>query len=154
MLLRRYGNAAAALKALPGLAAKNTHGRVLRLANIEDIEAEFEAAERCGARFIAQCEDDYPWLLREIDTAPPMIAIRGNPSVFMRPTVAIVGSRNASAAGLAFTERLARGLAEAGYVVVSGLARGIDARAHRATAEAGTVAVLAGGHDRNLSGRS
>ncbi|WP_020175807.1 DNA-processing protein DprA [Methyloferula stellata] len=148
MLLKRHGNAAAALKALPSLAAKNANGRVLRLANVEDIEAEFEAAERCGARFIGWSEPDYPWLLREIDSAPPMIAIRGNPSVFARPTAAIVGSRNASAAGLAFTERLARGLAEAGYVVVSGLARGIDARAHRATTESGTIAVLAGGHDK------
>jgi DNA processing protein len=148
MLLTRYGHAAAALKALPSLAKKNANGRVLRLANIEDIEAEFEAADRCGARFFGWSEPDYPWLLREIDSPPPMIAVRGNPSVFTRPTVAIVGSRNASAAGLAFTERLARGLAEAGYVVVSGLARGIDARAHRATAEAGTIAVLAGGHDK------
>jgi DNA processing protein len=148
MLLRRYGDATAALKALPGLAARNANGRVLRLANAEDIEAEFEAAARCGARFIGWSEPDYPWLLREIDTAPPMIAVRGNLSVFTRPCVAIVGSRNASAAGLAFTERLARGLGEAGYVVVSGLARGIDARAHRATAESGTMAVLAGGHDK------
>jgi DNA processing protein len=148
MLLRRYGGASAALKALPDLAKKNANGRVLRLAAIADIEAEFEAADRCGARFIGWSEPDYPWLLREIDSAPPMIAIRGNPIIFTRPSAAIVGSRNASAAGLAFTERLARGLAEAGYVVVSGLARGIDARAHRATIEAGTIAVLAGGHDR------
>ncbi len=148
MLLRVHGDAAAALKALPELAKRNANGRVLRLANVEDIEAEFEAAERCGARFIGWSEPDYPWLLREIDGAPPIIAIRGNLSVFTRPTVAIIGSRNASAAGLAFTERLARGLAEAGYAVVSGLARGIDARAHRATAETGTIAVLAGGHDK------
>jgi DNA processing protein len=148
MLLRRYGDAAGALKALPGLAARNASGRALRLANTEDIEAEFEAATRCDARFVAVCEPDYPWLLREIDSAPPIIAIRGNPAVFSRSSVAIVGSRNASAAGLAFTERLARGLAEAGYAVVSGLARGIDARAHRATLESGTIAVLAGGHDR------
>ncbi len=148
MLLQRHGTAAAALAALPGIAARNAGGRALRLANEADVEAEFEAASACGARFIARCEPDYPWLLSEIDSAPPMIALRGNASIFARPCVAIVGSRNASAAGLAFTERLARALAEAGYVVVSGLARGIDARAHRTTAASGTLAVLAGGHDR------
>jgi DNA processing protein len=148
MLLRRHGNAAKALEALPGLTARTPHGRALRIANTEEIEAEFEAAERCGARFIGWSEPEYPWLLREIDAPPPMIAIRGNLPVFTRPCIAIVGSRNASAAGLAFTERLARALAEANYVVVSGLARGIDARAHRATAETGTIAVLAGGHDK------
>ncbi len=74
--------------------------------------------------------------------------MRGSAEVLRRPTVAIVGSRNASAAGLTFTERLARDLGSAGYVVVSGLARGIDARAHQAALATGTVAVLAGGHDR------
>jgi DNA processing protein len=148
MLLRRYGSAAGALKALPGLAARNASGRVLKLAAIEDIDAEFDAAARCHAKFVARCEPDYPWLLREIDSAPPVIAMRGNPAIFKRSSVAIIGSRNASAAGLAFSERLARGLAEAGYAVVSGLARGIDARAHRATIESGTIAVLAGGHDK------
>jgi DNA processing protein len=148
MLLHRHGNAANALEALPALAARNASGRALHLASAEDVEAEFEVAARCNARFIARCEPDYPWLLREIDSAPPVIAVRGNTSVFARSSVAIIGSRNASAAGLAFTERLARGVAEAGYVVVSGLARGIDARAHRATAETGTIAVLAGGHDK------
>jgi DNA processing protein len=148
MLLQRYGSAASALKALPAIAARNASGRVLRLAAAEDIEAEFESAAKFNARFIARCEPDYPWLLREIDSAPPVIAIRGNMAVFARSSVALIGSRNASAAGLAFTERLARGLAEAGYAVVSGLARGIDARAHRATIESGTIAVLAGGHDK------
>ena len=62
--------------------------------------------------------------------------------------VAMVGSRNASAAGAKFAERIARELGEAGFVVVSGLARGIDAAAHRASLATGTVAVLAGGHDR------
>jgi DNA processing protein len=147
-LLKRHGSAAKALEALPALAAKSTGKRVLRLAEVKDVEAEFEAAERCGARFIGWDEPDYPWLLRQIDSAPPIIAIRGNLPVFSRATVAIIGSRNASAAGLAFTEQLSRGLAEAGFVVVSGLARGIDARAHRATSETGTVAVLAGGHDK------
>ena len=83
-----------------------------------------------------------------IDDAPPLIAVRGNAAVLAMPLVAIVGSRNASAAGVKITERLTRGLCEAGFGTASGLARGIDAAAHRASAATDTVAVLAGGHDR------
>jgi DNA processing protein len=82
-----------------------------------------------------------------IDDAPPLISVRGNPDVLARPQIAIVGSRNASAAGLKFAERMARALGAAGFAVVSGLARGIDAAAHRASLQTGTIAVLAGGHD-------
>jgi DNA processing protein len=77
-----------------------------------------------------------------------MLAIRGIRDVLMRPMIAIVGSRNASAAGLKFASMLARDLADAGFVIASGLARGIDQAAHRASIEGGTVAVLAGGQDR------
>jgi hypothetical protein len=93
-------------------------------------------------------EPDYPKTLQAIDTAPPLIALRGSADLLARPSVAIVGSRNASASGLTFAERLSRQLGEAGYVVVSGLARGVDTKAHKATLETGTVAVLAGGQDR------
>ncbi|TXN60055.1 DNA-protecting protein DprA, partial [Methylobacterium sp. WL18] len=86
--------------------------------------------------------------LQATDAAPPLIALRGDPRILARPAIAIVGSRNASTAGLAFTERLARGLGESGLAVVSGLARGIDARAHKASLHTGTVAVMAGGQDR------
>jgi DNA processing protein len=82
-----------------------------------------------------------------IDDAPPLLAVRGNPAALRLPAVALVGARNASAAGLRFAERLARDLGAAGLTVVSGLARGIDAAAHRASLATGTVAVLAGGHD-------
>jgi DNA protecting protein DprA len=90
-------------------------------------------------------EPDYPSTLQAIDSAPPLLAIRGEAKALARPMVAIVGSRNASAAGLTFTERLSRAVGEAGYTIVSGLARGIDTRAHRAAIATGTVAVLAGG---------
>jgi DNA processing protein len=66
----------------------------------------------------------------------------------MRPIIAIVGSRNASGAGLKFAQKLAHDRGEAGFVVISGLAHGIDQAAHRASVSSGTVAVLAGGHDR------
>jgi DNA processing protein len=144
-LINRYGSARAALAALPSLVVQ---GRQVRIASEEEIAREMEAAAHCGARFIAIGEPDYPALLRRIDGAPPIIALRGDPKIFAKPAVAIVGARNASAAGLAFAERLARGLAQAGFAIISGLARGIDIRAHLATAESGTVAVLAGGHDK------
>jgi DNA processing protein len=82
-----------------------------------------------------------------IDDAPPLIGVRGKFDVFARPQIAIVGSRNASGAGVKFADRMARDLGAAGFAVVSGLARGIDAAAHRASLQTGTIAVLAGGHD-------
>ena len=83
-----------------------------------------------------------------IDDAPPLLTIRGSLTALARPMVAIVGSRNASGAGLKFTQMIAREVGEAGFAVVSGLARGIDAAAHSASLATGTVAVLAGGQDR------
>lgn len=145
LLLKRHGSPAAALEALPALAAKGLLGRPIRIATIEETEEEIAAAQAVGVRFIAICEPDYPDLLRQIASAPPMIAVRGNPACLKRSKVAIVGARNASAAGLALAARLARGIARAGYVIVSGFARGIDARAHQTALETGTIAVLAGG---------
>ncbi|MEW6436978.1 MAG: DNA-processing protein DprA [Pseudomonadota bacterium] len=144
-LTNRYGGAGAALAALPRLMPR---GRPAKIAPVEDIEREFEAAARRGAVFAALGEADYPVRLSRIDAAPPLIALCGHLPALQRSTVAIVGSRNASAAGLAFAERLTRGLAEAGFVIVSGLARGIDVRAHKTSRDSGTVAVLAGGLDR------
>jgi DNA processing protein len=144
-LINRYGGARAALAALPQIAPR---GRRSKIAPVEEIEREFEAARRLGSRFVAIGEAEYPAHLAHIDSAPPLVAVRGHLPIFQRPAVAIVGSRNASAAGLAFAERLTRGLAEAGFAIVSGLARGIDLRAHQTSRETGTVAVLAGGLDR------
>jgi DNA processing protein len=146
-LVNKFGGASAALEALPDLARKS--GRLLlKVATRAEAEKEMAAAARLGVRFVAMGEPEYPKTLQAIDTAPPLIAVRGSTDVLSRPCVAIVGSRNASAAGLTFAERLSRQLGEAGYVVASGLARGIDTRAHRATLETGTIAVMAGGHDR------
>ena len=93
-------------------------------------------------------EADYPPALRAIDAPPPLLAMRGDARVLARPMVAVVGARNASGAGLAFADKLVRGLAEAGFAIASGLARGVDQCAHRASLNTGTVAVLAGGLDR------
>ncbi|WP_424362549.1 DNA-processing protein DprA [Methylocystis parvus] len=147
-LINRYGGARAALEALPGLAAKSLRGRTIRIAPREEILREIERAAAMGVRFVATGDPDYPPLLREIPDAPPILSIRGVAQTARRDGVALVGSRNASAAGLAFAERISRSFARADYVVVSGLARGIDAVAHRATLETGTIAVLAGGQAR------
>lgn len=144
-LLNRFGGAAAALEALPELARQA--GRSLKICSRAEVEREFETLQRRGARLIALGEPDYPLPLQAIDSAPPLLAVEGAPAVLNRPCVAIVGSRNASAAGLKLTAVLARELGEAGFVVVSGLARGIDTAAHEASLESGTVAVLAGGLD-------
>jgi DNA processing protein len=145
-LINKFGGASAALEALPGL-AKRGRGAIA-VATRAEAEKEIARAERLGARFVAMGEPDYPKALQAVDSAPPLIAVRGSVEVLSKPAIAMVGSRNASASGLAFTERLSRQLGDAGFVIVSGLARGVDTRAHRATLATGTVAVLAGGHER------
>ncbi len=147
-LVNRFGGAAAALEALPGLAAKSLRGKEIRLASRDEAMREIDAAHAMGVRFAATGDPDYPPLLREIHDAPPLLSLRGVAAMTRRDGVALVGSRNASAAGLAFAERMARSLARENFVIVSGLARGIDAIAHRATLETGTIAVLAGGQAR------
>ena len=102
--------------------------------------------KRLGATLLAMGEQGYPPRLQQIDDAPPLIAASGDQAALMRDMVAIVGSRNASGAGQKFAQVLARDLGEAGFVIISGLARGIDQAAHRASLATGTAAVLAGGH--------
>jgi DNA processing protein len=147
-LINNCGSASGALDALPDLARRGGASKPIRIASVEKVERELAAARRVGVRFIALGEPEYPPALRQIDSAPPIIALRGREEALQQPAVAIVGSRNASAAGLTFTERLAHGLGGAGYVIVSGLARGVDQRAHIASIETGTIAVLAGGHGK------
>jgi DNA processing protein len=143
-LVNRFGGASAALAALPDLA--RGAGRPVALPPVAEIERELEQARRLGVRFIAMGEAAYPAPLAASQTAPPILAVRGRLDALTRPMVALVGSRNASGLGLKFTETLARELGEAGFVIVSGLARGVDTAAHRASLRTGTVAVLAGGH--------
>lgn len=148
ILLNHYGGAGAALAALPDLARRGGAMRAVRICPLEEAEREFAASTRYGVALVALGEPEYPRRLQAIDDAPPLLGVRGNHNVLAAPMVAMVGARNASAAGAKMAERLARELGEAGFVVVSGLARGIDAAAHRASLATGTIAVLAGGHDR------
>src|SRR5580692_1096965 len=146
-LVNHFGSARAALERLPELARRGGASRPGRICSEEDAAAEFSMSKQLGVHLVAPGEDGYPPRLAVLDDAPPLLGVRGLRDVLMRPVIAIVGSRNASGAGQKFAGLLARDLGEAGFVIASGLARGIDQAAHRASFEAGTIAVLAGGHD-------
>jgi len=147
-LVNHFGSARTALGRLPDLARRGGADRPGRICSEEDAHAEFEACRKLGDALVAPGEACYPPRLAELDDAPPLLGVRGVPEVLMRPVIAIVGSRNASGAGLKFASVLAHELSEAGFIIASGLARGIDQAAHRASIAGGTVAVLAGGHDK------
>jgi DNA processing protein len=147
-LINHYGGARSALAALPSLARRGGADLAMKICSQAEAEREMEAANKLGVDFVALGEAAYPARLQMIDDAPPLIAVRGHAAVLTLPMVAVVGSRNASGAGLKFTQQIARELGQAGFAVTSGLARGIDAAAHHASLATGTVAVLAGGHDR------
>lgn len=146
-LLRRFGRATAALEALPDLARRGGRRAAIRIASRAEAEREIAELARLGARLLAICEPDYPPLLAQIDDAPPLISARGHASLAARPVVAMVGARNASAAGVRLAREMAAQLGSAGVVVASGLARGIDTAAHRGALASGTIAVVAGGID-------
>ncbi|MNU54777.1 hypothetical protein D3C71_438360 [compost metagenome] len=147
-LINHCGSAENALAMLPELSRRGGATRSLRISSIEDAERELEVASRHGACFVGIGEPDYPPALRHIDGAPPLVAIKGDLTSATRPSVGIVGSRNASVVGAKFAAMIARRCGQNGYVITSGLARGIDTAAHRASVETGTIAVLAGGLDR------
>jgi DNA processing protein len=146
-LIARFGGAAAAIAELPRLAARGGKVKAAEAPSIADIMRDVERTQRLGARYVAACEPDYPAALSAIDDAPPVIAAGRDLSLFERPSVAIVGARNASLNGRRIAAKLAQDLSEAGFVIVSGLARGIDTEAHKGSLEHGTIAVIAGGLD-------
>jgi DNA processing protein len=145
-LIERFGTATKALAALPGLAGR-AGSKAPRLPSDAEIAAELEAGEASGARLICNCEPGFPERLFATDPPPPLIWALGRAELLGQPSVAIVGARIASAAGQRFARALAQDLGEAGYVVVSGMARGVDAAAHEGSLASGSVAVLAGGVD-------
>jgi DNA processing protein len=147
-LLNHCGGARAALERLPELARRGGASGAPRIFPRAEAEREIRAAQALGIDFVALGERAYPSRLQMIDDAPPLLAVRGQRTALAPPLVAIVGARNASGAGVKFAERIARELGEAGFAIASGLARGIDGAAHQASLTTGTIAVLAGGHDR------
>jgi len=143
-LLARFGTAAAALDALPDLASR---GRgPYRPASADGIEREVAAVRKAGARYLFHDQPDYPALLAELDSAPPILTCRGRLALASQPCAALVGARNASAAAVKLARDFAGGLADAGFTVVSGLARGIDGAAHEG-AFPQTIGVIASGID-------
>ena len=147
-LINHFGSAETAIEALPELSRRGGSTRSIRIATVGEAEREIDTATRFGARFIGIGEPDYPAALRQIDAAPPLIAAKGDLEVASLPAVGIVGSRNASISGAKFAAMMAGEIGRAGYTIVSGLARGIDASAHRASLDTGTIAAMAGGLDQ------
>jgi DNA processing protein len=119
----------------------------LRTPSDAEAAAELEALAAIGGRMIAALEPDFPSGLAALDPPPPVISVLGDMAILQRDMVAVVGARNASALGAKFAPRLANDLGQAGLIIVSGLARGIDSAAHSGALESGTVAVVAGGID-------
>jgi DNA processing protein len=146
-LIRRFGSAAAALAALPDLARRGGRAGPPRIPGVDEAAREIAAGEALGARLLIAAEPAYPALLAAVDPPPPLIWALGEAAILQRPCVAIVGARIASAAGQRFARTLAHDLGQAGFVVVSGLARGVDRAAHDGALATGTAAVLAGGPD-------
>ena len=136
-LLARYGSAVEALAA---------HGSIR--ADLEGAQREIEAARKIGAQLLTAADQGFPEALSHLSPPPPVITVRGNAGLFVRPAIALVGARDASAAGRKIARQLAKSLGEAGLVTVSGMARGIDGEVHAASLETGTIAVLAGGVDQ------
>lgn len=148
-LLARFGAARAAIEALPDLAGRA--GKPYAATPPERIHDEIAAVRKAGARYLFHDSPDYPPLLAAIEGAPPVLTVRGHAAWAQRPCVAVVGARNASAGAVKLARDFAHGLAEAGFTVVSGLARGIDGAAHEGALGAGeggsTIGVIASGID-------
>jgi DNA processing protein len=145
-LINHFGGAEAALAALPELSRRGGRARI-RICPRDEAEAELAAAEAIGAQPLFTIEPGYPPALAAIEAPPPLLYVKGNAGHLVRPMVAIVGARNGSAAGQKLARHFSARLGAAGFVIASGLARGIDGAAHEAALERGTVAVLAGGVD-------
>ncbi|SHM04144.1 DNA-processing protein DprA [Roseibium suaedae] len=145
-LINHFGSAEAALAQLPALSRRGGK-QAIRVCPLHDAMEEYEAMQRMGARLVALGEPGYPPHLRHIDGPPPLLSVTGANALSQPRAVAVVGARNASLAGRKMAHLMAEDLSRRGYVIVSGLARGIDAAAHGASLKGGTVAVMAGGVD-------
>lgn len=146
-LITQFGSAREALTALPDLARRGGRRGKFTAASQSAAEDEIAATDKLGAVYIAACEPAYPPRLAACDAPPPLICVKGNIHLLRQPAIAIVGARNASAAGIRHANDLAHDLGGRDLQVVSGLARGVDTSAHNGAIETGTWAVLAGGID-------
>ena len=146
-LLQRFGSAAAALEELPRAAERGGRRRPIAVGTRSAAERELAALAKVGGRLIAWGEPEYPAALAALEDAPPLISVKGDVTLLERRSVAIVGARNASANGRRFAREIAAELGREGLLIVSGLARGIDAAAHQGSLATGTLAVVAGGVD-------
>jgi DNA processing protein len=146
-LVRRFGSPEAALEALPEMTRRGGRSKTIKAPDQESVAAEVASLSKLGGVLIASDDPTYPDLLNQIYDPPPVLTALGDTALLSRPMIGMVGARNASAAGRRFAESMARELGEAGYGVVSGLARGIDTASHQGSLATGTIAVLAGGID-------
>src|ERR1700687_4348735 len=144
-LLNRYGSAREAIAALPALARQS--GKPRPVISLDEAKREVEALRAAGGDLIVCGEPAYPSALAAVDAPPPLLSVRGSTGLLQRDMVAVVGARNASALGARFARQMAGDLGAAGFVVASGLARGIDTAAHKGSLATGTCAVMGGGID-------
>ncbi len=146
-LLERFGTAENAIKMLPQVANRGGRLKNLKICSLKDAEGELKAAGSIGARMLARDEEGYPPLLAQLEDAPPIITVLGNIDVLSKPALGVVGSRNSSTVGNSIAKELSTKVSAAGFVIASGLARGIDTASHIASLDTGTIAVVAGGID-------
>lgn len=146
-LIARYGSAAKAIEALPELSRRGGRAKPLIPPSRTEAEREYKALVKIGGQIVTAACAAYPLALSTLDDAPPVLSVLGKSELLNRPCVGIVGARNASLNGRKFAEKLARDLGQRGFVIASGLARGIDTAAHQGSLDTGTIAVVAGGID-------
>jgi DNA processing protein len=150
-LIEHFDDAGRAIEAAPELSRRGGRKRAIRIAPVREIEEEIAALSELGGRMIALCEPDYPEALAAIHDPPPVLSVLGDSALLSHPSVAVVGARNASAAGRRLAREISAGISRNGFTVISGLARGIDTAAHEGALEArpsaATIAVIAGGAD-------
>lgn len=146
-LLKRYGSPAAAIEALPQVMAQGKSKKSFNVPSMDQIDREYDTIRAFGGDILCAAEANYPLALAAVEDAPPVLTYIGDIALFNRPTIGIVGARNASLNARRFAESIARDLGKADQVVASGLARGIDTSAHIGSLETGTIAVVAGGLD-------
>lgn len=147
-LIQRFGSPSEALKAIPDLATRGGAKRPIKLCSEKEATDEIKLHEKMGLHLLYEGSSDYPDHLKSIYDAPPVMSVKGQLETLSKPCIALVGSRHASLVGRKFAATLAQKLSEAGYITVSGMARGIDTSIHQATLSTGTIAVLAGGVDQ------